>query len=196
MSLVEIIRKCKNTKGLTRKQKHKFHLFSLAKKTSKINEDGIFIECGVKYGTSSVLMAQALNCKGFLFDTWAQRHGLNKKKSLKIKKMCNESLITNNVDHLCTMIQGDVRKTLPNLLNKNPNLVIKLAHLDLDLYNPTKVSLISVWPRLTKNGAIFVHDYGEPRWGGIKKSVDEFVKKNNCNFYAYSDIFACVLLKN
>lgn len=50
-----------------------------------------------------------------------------------------------------------------------------LVNLDADLYMPTKAALNFFYPRLTKGGVIFIHDYNSD-WEGLKKAVDEFVK--------------------
>jgi len=47
--------------------------------------------------------------------------------------------------------------------------------LDVDVYAPTIEGLRTLYPRLSKGGYIFVHDYNNDQWGGIRKAVDEFI---------------------
>lgn len=47
-------------------------------------------------------------------------------------------------------VAGDVRETLPQYLEANPQTVIALAYFDLDLYEPTRVVLEAITPYLTE----------------------------------------------
>jgi O-methyltransferase len=49
-----------------------------------------------------------------------------------------------------------------------------LVSLDVDLYKPTLAGLHYFYPRLSKGGYIFVHDYNNRRFEGVKAAVDEF----------------------
>ena len=191
---------------LTEKQKHRFYLRGVAKEISKTNEDGVFIECGVKYGTSSVIMAQELQCKGYLFDTWDRRESITtedgdekrirkirKKKLIGARKKCKKSLIKNGVYNLCELIDGDICQTLSKFFNNNSSLNVRMAHLDTDLFLSTKIALELIWPRLTKNGAVFVHDYRSLSWTGVEKAVNQFIQIENTSFFSYSDINACII---
>ena len=51
---------------------------------------------------------------------------------------------------------------------------ISFAHIDLDVYLPTKFSLEYVFPRLLDGGAIILDDYGSWTTPGVRKAVDEF----------------------
>lgn len=55
------------------------------------------------------------------------------------------------------LIKGDVKDTFPKYLKKNPETVISLAYLDMDLYLPTKSVLDIIEPYLVK-GSIVVFD--------------------------------------
>jgi O-methyltransferase len=53
--------------------------------------------------------------------------------------------------------------------------VFALVNLDADLYSPTKAGLEYFYPRLSKGGVIFIHDYNY-KWPGIIRAVDEFME--------------------
>lgn len=55
------------------------------------------------------------------------------------------------------LVQGDLCQTAPDYLAQNPQLVVSLLHLDLDLYAPTRAALDTFVPRMPK-GAIIVFD--------------------------------------
>jgi hypothetical protein len=49
-----------------------------------------------------------------------------------------------------------------------------LVSLDVDLYKPTLAGLHYFYPRLSKGGCIFVHDYNSCRFMGVRTAVEEF----------------------
>ncbi|HCO23185.1 MAG TPA: dTDP-6-deoxy-L-hexose 3-O-methyltransferase, partial [Gimesia maris] len=55
------------------------------------------------------------------------------------------------------LVKGDISVTLPEYLEKNQHLIVSLLHLDADLYEPTKVALELLIPRMPK-GAIIAFD--------------------------------------
>ena len=70
--------------------------------------------------------------------------------------------------------KGDILVTLDAYLEKNPHLKISLLHIDVDLYEPTKVVLEKLYDRVTKGGIIIFDDYGA--FAGTNKAVDDFFK--------------------
>jgi O-methyltransferase len=52
--------------------------------------------------------------------------------------------------------------------------------LDVDLYSPTLAGLEYFYPRLLRGGAIFVHDYNNARYRGVRVAVDEFIERTGC----------------
>lgn len=45
--------------------------------------------------------------------------------------------------------------------------------LDMDLYEPIKAGLLFFWPNMIKGGAIFIHDYNNVGFSGIKDAIEE-----------------------
>lgn len=45
--------------------------------------------------------------------------------------------------------------------------------LDMDLYQPMKAGLFYFWPRMVEGGVIFVHDYNNKAFRGVKKAFEE-----------------------
>lgn len=45
--------------------------------------------------------------------------------------------------------------------------------LDMDLYQPMKTGLFYFWPNMVEGGVIFVHDYNNKEFKGIKRAVSE-----------------------
>jgi O-methyltransferase len=50
-----------------------------------------------------------------------------------------------------------------------------LVSIDVDLYNPIVSGIKYFWPRTSRGGFIFVHDYNNPLYPGVKKAVNECV---------------------
>jgi hypothetical protein len=48
------------------------------------------------------------------------------------------------------------------------------VHIDCDLYEPAKAAIEFFYPRLSPGGLLIFHDYANPSWDGIRRSVDEF----------------------
>lgn len=51
--------------------------------------------------------------------------------------------------------------------------------LDVDLFEPTLAGLEYFYPRLSPGGFIFVHDYNNRRYAGVRHAVDSFLAKTH-----------------
>ena len=78
---------------------------------------------------------------------------------------------TNNYE----LIEGDIKSTIPKFLKNNPSLKISLLHIDVDVYEPTKIILENLYDRIVKGGILMLDDYGTI--AGETKAVDEFFKE-------------------
>jgi asparagine synthase (glutamine-hydrolysing) len=54
-----------------------------------------------------------------------------------------------------------------------PTGPIAFAHVDCDWYEPVKLCIERVWPKLSSGGLLVFDDYND--WGGCTKAVDEFL---------------------
>jgi len=52
------------------------------------------------------------------------------------------------------IIQGDVSKTVPEFLKKNPHTIIALVYFDMDIYQPTRDCLLAIRDHLTQGSVI------------------------------------------
>jgi hypothetical protein len=55
------------------------------------------------------------------------------------------------------LVAGDATRTIPEFVQGNPHLVCSMLYLDVDLYEPTKVALEQLVPRMPK-GAVLAFD--------------------------------------
>jgi hypothetical protein len=77
------------------------------------------------------------------------------------------------------LVKGDVEKTIPEFVEKNPGVRISLLHFDVDLYQPTLVALRALWPLVVPGGIVAFDEYGIPPWEGESRAVDEFFSSTN-----------------
>lgn len=98
--------------------------------------------------------------------------GLNSIKKHELKKILLDKGIR-NVD----LVQGNILTTLPAYLNKHKNLSIILLHIDVDIYEPTKIILDMLYDRVVDGGIVILDDYRV--FPGETKAVDDFFKGKN-----------------
>ncbi len=64
------------------------------------------------------------------------------------------------------LIKGDALETIPNYVKENQHLLIALLFLDFDLYEPTKIALKYLLPRVPKGGIIAFDEINNQFWPG------------------------------
>lgn len=69
----------------------------------------------------------------------------------------------------------------------NINDKFAFVSIDADLYKPIYDGLTFFYPRLTRGGYIFIHDYNNKRYKGAKKSVLDFCEKFEITHFPLSD---------
>jgi O-methyltransferase len=69
-----------------------------------------------------------------------------------------------------------------------------LVSLDVDLYKPTLAGLHYFYPRLSRGGCIFVHDYNNRRFNGVRSAVDEFVDATAAPLVQLPDLAGTVVV--
>lgn len=77
------------------------------------------------------------------------------------------------------LIEGEIQDTVPKFVANNPGIRFSLVHFDCDMYEPTKVALEVLWPRLSRGGLFLFDEYSIKEWPGETKAVDEFFADKN-----------------
>ena len=77
------------------------------------------------------------------------------------------------------LVRGDIRETLPTYLEENPHTVVSLLHLDVDVYEPTKVAIELLMPRMPKGAIIFFDELNDERWPGETLAVMDTIGLKN-----------------
>jgi O-methyltransferase len=69
-----------------------------------------------------------------------------------------------------------------------------LVSLDVDLYKPTLAGLEYFYPRLSPGGCVFIHDYNNLRFQGVRSAVDEFVDQSGAPMVQLPDTCGTAIL--
>ena len=75
------------------------------------------------------------------------------------------------------LIAGDIIETLPAYLAAHPELRIALLHIDVDVYEPSKLALDLLYKHVVRDGLNIFDDYGTVE--GETLAVDEFIQQHN-----------------
>ena len=178
------------TASIDRISKFATHL-ELFKKVSWLAGD--IVECGVFKGASlsrfiklRSLFENPYSKKIIAFDTFDEFPETSYEPDKKTreefieaagsKSMSKEHLISVltrlNLYQNIELVEGDILQTVPEHVKNKPYLKISLLHIDVDLYEPTKVCLEELYPLVVRGGIVILDDYGA--FAGANKAIDEF----------------------
>lgn len=154
--------------------------YELFKKSMPAN--GSIVECGVFAGGGltgwlhfSASMEPYNHTRRIIgFDTFAGFPGIHAKdtgssENLYVGAYKTHNSIKEELEHLVSihdanrplghipkveLVEGDATVTIPEYVEKNKHLLISLLYLDFDLYEPTKIALDHLLPRVVKGGIV------------------------------------------
>lgn len=92
----------------------------------------------------------------------------------QLKTVLEHKGVAQNVE----LIQGDVCQTIPEYLEKHPELRISLLNIDVDVYEPTRAALEHLYDRVVTGGVIMLDDYANV-FPGANAAVEEFLTGKN-----------------
>lgn len=180
------------------------------------NSKGSIIECGVHWGGGIMAFAKlcagfdllGFDRKVIGFDTFEGFPHLSEEdkqsvdnKELKVGgfqsfmdiekelqdciKEFDENRFINQFDKV-QLIKGDACQTIPQYIKENPQTLISLLYLDFDLYEPTKVALEHLAPRVVKGGIIVFDEINEKAWKGETIAAFEYFGNfNQCKLQTF-----------
>jgi hypothetical protein len=79
------------------------------------------------------------------------------------------------IDKNIELVKGDINITIPQFVKENPYLRISLLNIDVDVYEPTRTALESLYPCVVKGGVVILDDYCG-MFPGANKAVEEYFK--------------------
>lgn len=175
---------------------------------------GDFAECGCKHGHStriiSDLMAKAGTTSDLLvFDSF--EGGLSDKTekdrtnalsdTTAVKTRQQKQRFSSQLSHVenvfkdqpfVKLVKGWIPESFtPEIAEKT----FSFAHIDVDLYEPTKAALYFFYERLSKGGVIVIDDYNSATFPGARTAVEEFLSDHKPSFFLPSQVMGCVIVK-
>ncbi len=158
-----------------------------------LNVHGSIVECGVCFGGGLLSWAQLSAIfeptnhqrKVIGFDTFAGFPPLSEKDAKSTSEEAHPGGLTLDsygeisrcislydmnrfVDHIgkVELIKGDATQTIPAYVKDNPHLLVSLLYLDFDLFEPTKVALAHLLPRMPKGAVVAFDELNLKDWPG------------------------------
>lgn len=154
---------------------------------------GHIVECGVYKGASLIRFASfrdmleledSRKIIGFdAFGSFPQQAELDDKAFIQefeaaggdgIDKQEMQAILEHKRISNTELVQGDITETVPNYAAAHPELRIALLHIDVDVYQPSKVILEELYDRIVPGGLLVLDDYGLVN--GETRAVDEYFK--------------------
>lgn len=166
---------------------------------------GSVVECGVfkGFGTmtwaklSAMLEPENLTRRIYGFDTFAGFPNVSEHDQNNVAEITEGGLFADSYDELqelivqfdadrflghidkVQLIKGDVCETVPKFVDENPHVIVSLLFLDMDLFDPTKIALETLVPRMPKGAVIAFDELDNPMWPGETIAVLESLGINN-----------------
>jgi Macrocin-O-methyltransferase (TylF) len=165
---------------------------------------GAIVECGVFKGASLVRFAAFRDLLGSTsakqivgFDTFAafpatgydpdaamREHLIEVAGSESIaRSQLREILERRGIDRCVELVEGDILQTVPAYVEQHPELRIALLNLDTDIYEPARVILEHLYPRIVPGGLLVLDDYGV--FPGESDALDAYFAGNDVEIRAF-----------
>lgn len=185
---------------------------------------GSVVECGVLFGGGLMTWAQLsaifepLNYQRAIvgFDTFSGFSGLSPEDKMGRSEFCNSGgLAIDSYEDLqqaialydanrflshipkVKLVRGDATHTIPEFVQSNPHLVVSLLYLDFDLFEPTKVALEHLVPRMPKGAIIAFDELNCPDFPGETAAVLQTVgiRKLRVQRFAFDTLISFAVLE-
>ena len=163
------------------------------------NISGNVAELGVFRGDFAKLINVSFpDRKLYLFDTFEGfdakdvRIEGGKKSNVGDLSETSVELVLNNMKFRenCIVKKGYFPKTAEGLED-----TFAFVSIDTDLYEPIYNGLCYFYPRLSKGGYLFVHDYNDGKiWTKAKEAVRKYCSENDINYFPLSDNYGSVVI--
>lgn len=156
---------------------------------------GCIVECGVHHGgglmcwakLSAAMEPYALDRRIFGFDTFSGFPSISDIDLSTLNSQAKVGEFSTNYDvyselleliveydknrylnefQKIYLVKGDACETIPLFLEKNPYILISLLFLDFDLFEPTKIAIEYLLPRMPKGAILAFDELNNPWWPG------------------------------
>ncbi len=180
-----------------------YELFRLIK-----DVPGWIVECGIYRGFSLFSLAKMLEifCMGdktrkvIGFDNFAgftrlspedgapdpgctrEEGGTNpsdfKEDFFELLRLSNADCFAPWVERLL-VVEGDIRKTVPEFCGEHPGLRLSMLNIDVDIYEPVRVSLEHLYPRVVPGGVVVLDEFAHIDWPGESNALVDVFTEND-----------------
>lgn len=172
-----------------------------ARQVINLDVEGAIAELGVYQGDQAKLLNTLFPDRAlYLFDTFS---GFSEKdlgsesgksfSSASVGDFANTSvaLVMSKMPHpdLIKIFPGYFPETATGIEER-----FSFVSLDVDLYEPTLAGLEWFYERLNPGGYIFVHDYNNQRYLGVRSAVDQFVRSSRACCVPLPDFAGSVVI--
>lgn len=154
--------------------------------------DGAIVEVGTYRGGLGCLMAKKAEDEGidsnvYLCDTFegivksGDKDTYFDEGQLSAASPQHVANLADKLDINPSVLEGTFPEETANEIEEDN---VRLAHIDVDVYESTKESYEWIWPRLCDGGIILIDDYGWELAVGVTEFVEEISgDENNYTFY-------------
>lgn len=92
---------------------------------------------------------------------------------LELLEICNQDAFAPWAKRV-ELVEGNAEDTIPQYISDYPGLRISMLHLDIDLYNPTKIALEHLYPHVIPGGLVVLDEYAHRDWAGESKALEDY----------------------
>ncbi len=159
---------------------------------------GSIVECGVFNGfgimtwakISAIMEPVNITRRIYGFDTFEGFPSLSDKdRSIASNHIKEGDLYANSYDELnelirindstrflghipkVELIRGDATQTIPKFIETHPHLLVSLLFMDFDLYEPTRIALENIVPRMPRGAVLAFDELDNPLWPGETQAM-------------------------
>ncbi len=168
-----------------------YRLHSLWNLTAQVrNLQGAILEVGVWKGGSGILMATRAEQTGqdaavYLCDTFTgivktsdrDNHHLDGDFNDTSAAQVKADVLSRGLDRVAVL-----KGVFPEETAALVGVPLKLAHIDVDVYESARSTFAWIWPRMVSGGVIVFDDYGFASCRGITRFVNEISGRNDATF--------------
>lgn len=77
------------------------------------------------------------------------------------------------------VVEGNIQDTVPKYCQDNPGLRLSMLNIDVDIYDPVRTALSTLYPRLLPGGIVVLDEFAHIDWPGESRAVEDVFKENN-----------------
>jgi hypothetical protein len=165
------------------------------------NTQGAIAELGVYKGELAARLNRLFpERKLYLFDTFEGfsendlADGLEKKHSVASVGDFQDTNVDLVMSRMAWPEKVIVRKGYFPQTAEGLDETFAFVSLDVDLYKPIVAGLQYFYPRLSPGGCMFIHDYNNLRYKGVKTAVEEFVEATGAPLVQLPDLAGTAIL--